>query len=34
MTFETERCIIKTVNRKDKQDLHRLCDDVNVWTFS
>ena len=33
MAFETERCFIKTINRKDKQDLCRLCDDVNVWTY-
>ena len=33
MVLETERCLIKTMNRKDKQDLHRLCDDVNVWTY-
>ena len=33
MTFETERCIVKPMSRKDKKDLHRLCDDENVWTY-
>ena len=33
MVFETERCFLRPMNRKDKKDLYRLCDDVNVWRF-
>ena len=33
MIFETERCIIKTINADDKPDLFSMCDDINVWTY-
>ena len=33
MILETNRCTIKPVGIEDKTDLHRLCDDPNVWQY-